>query len=82
MKIRMMWKSFLKTTIQSKKKVFFFEKKCILGIEQNCQKLYIINHATGSSAAGSASGLGPGCRRFKSCLPDFVSPCIIRTYFF
>ena len=45
-------------------------KKAVLAIEQSFRLIYIINHATGNSAAGSASGLGPGCRGFKSLLPD------------
>ncbi len=31
---------------------------------------YILYKSTGNSAAGSASGLGPECRGFKSLLPD------------
>ena len=48
----------------------FFSKNCILLLDLNAQKVYINTHVTGNSAAGSASGLGPGCRGFKSLLPD------------
>ena len=33
---------------------------------------YILYKPTGNSAAGSASGLGPGCRGFKSLLPEIA----------
>ena len=63
------------------KKMHFFSKNRVSGIEQKSQIIYIINHATGSSAAGSASGLGPGCRRFKSCLPDLKTLSFAKSFF-
>lgn len=48
----------------------FFSKNLVFAIDSFSEILYSIIHIAGCSAAGSASGLGPGCRRFKSCHPD------------
>ena len=36
-------------------------------------ELIIMNMQRGVAQLGSASGLGPGGRRFESCHPDFLS---------
>ena len=48
---------------------FFFTKRPV-NLLNKIMICYILYKPTGNSAAGSASGLGPGCRGFKSLLPD------------
>ena len=46
--------------------------------------LYYHTAAPGSSAVGSARGLGPRGRRFESCLPDQEKCCghLVSTFFY
>ena len=37
--------------------------------------------ARGVAQSGSAPGLGPGCRRFESCLPDHLPVAMRRVFF-
>ena len=41
-----------------------------LSLTENMQALLAVKRLSGCSAVGSASGLGPGGRRFESCHPD------------
>ena len=66
-----------------KKVLIFIEKKhgkvwrCrkyIVPLHSQFRNELIINeYARGVAQLGSASGLGPGGRRFESCHPDFLS---------
>ena len=67
-----------KTVVGLKKRLNFahcfrimaFEADALLLLTENLRALLAVKRLSGCSAVGSASGLGPGGRRFESCHPD------------
>ena len=88
-----------KTVVGLKKRLNFahcfrimaFEAVALLLLTENLRALLAVKRLSGCSAVGSASGLGPGGRRFESCHPDSsnwasvflidgLGTCFLRTF--